>query len=155
MWYGHIGRKNVAKHRIELLNDKVRPVQSALFCMGQKTREFEQVEIYKMVKQKVSYSEQTKCAALIFFLSKNNGTVRFYVDYMKPNGFTKLDPYPIPRLDECIDSLEGATVFSTLDASSAYWGVESDVKYLGKSAFKSLYERYKFIRLRFGLPNAQ
>ena len=54
---------------------------------------------------------------------KPDGSVRFCIDYRKLNLMTVKDPYPIPRMDECIDSLGDARVFSTLDFNAGYWQI--------------------------------
>ena len=53
-------------------------------------------------------------------VQKKNGSTRFYVNYQKVND----NAYPIPRIDEKLDTLAGATLFSTLDLRSKYWQVE-------------------------------
>lgn len=50
---------------------------------------------------------------------------------------TKRDRYPIPRVDECIDSLGDAAVFSTLDANNYYFQIETDEAYRDYTAFTS------------------
>lgn len=50
---------------------------------------------------------------------------------------TLSDSYPIPRMDECIDSLETADVFSTLDANSGYWQIALDENDIDNAAFRT------------------
>jgi hypothetical protein len=54
-------------------------------------------------------------ASPVVLVPKPDGSLRFYIDYLKLNAFTVRDTYPLPRMDECIDSLRDAVVFSTLD----------------------------------------
>ena len=54
---------------------------------------------------------------------KPDGSLRFCVDYRKLNEITVKDTYPLPRMDECLDSLGEARYFTTLDANSGYWQV--------------------------------
>ena len=63
-----------------------------------------------------------------FFVPKKDGKLRFCVDYRRLNTMTVKDSYPLPRMDECIDSLGDASVFTTLDAYSGYWQVAINPK---------------------------
>ena len=70
------------------------------------------------------------------------------------NAMTIRDSYPIPRMDESIDSLGDAVIFSTLDCNSGYWQIPMAEKDKDKTAFISHYGLYRFIRMPFGLKNA-
>ena len=64
------------------------------------------------------------------------------------------DSYPLPRMDECIDSLGDATVFTTLDCNSGYLQVEIAEEDRNKTSFASHSGLYRFLRMPFGLKNA-
>ena len=57
----------------------------------------------------------------IVLVTKPDGTTRFCVNYRRPNSVTKVDEYPLPRVDDCLDFLLGHTYFSTLDLTSGYY----------------------------------
>ena len=59
-------------------------------------------------------------AAPVLFTPKKDSMIRFCIDYRKLNFMKIKDSYPIPRMDECIDTLGNASVFTTLDAYSGY-----------------------------------
>ena len=67
---------------------------------------------------------------------------------------TVRDAYPIPRMDECIDSLGDAVIFSTLDCNSGYWQIPMAEEERDKTAFISHYDLYRWLRMPFGLKNA-
>lgn len=116
---GPLGRISVAKHRIKLLDENTQTIHLALYWAGPKTREFEKVNIENMLRDNIIEHTQTKWAAPIVFALMKDGSLRFSVDYRRLNAANKRDLYPIPRKDECIDSLAEAAIFSTLNANSA------------------------------------
>ena len=76
------------------------------------------------------------------------------MDYRKLNAVTVRDSYPLLRMDECIDSLGDATVFTKLDGNSGYWQVEIAEDDRDKTTFASHSGLYRFLRMLFGLKNA-
>jgi hypothetical protein len=80
--------------------------------------------------------------------------MRFCVDYRRLNMITVPDTYPLPRMDECIDSLGDAVVFTNLDCNSGYWKIPVHPGDRDKTTFTSHYGTYRFLRLPFGLRNA-
>ena len=59
----------------------------------------------------------------VVIVRKMDGTTRFYVDYRLLNSQMKPDKWPLPKVQEIYDDLEGSKVFSTLDLFSGYWQV--------------------------------
>ena len=96
----------------------------------------------------------TEWASPMFFVPKKDGTMQFCVDYRKLNAVTVRDSYPLLRMDECIDSLGDATVFTTLDCNNGYWQVEIAEKDRDKTTFASHSGLHRFLRMPFGLKNA-
>jgi Reverse transcriptase (RNA-dependent DNA polymerase) len=90
----------------------------------------------------------------VVLVPKRDGGMRFCVDYRKLNSLTERDVYPLPRLDECIDSLGDAVVFSTLDANSGYWQVSVHPDHRDKTTFTCHVGTFRFKRMPFGLRNA-
>lgn len=82
MWDDHLVRINVAKNRIEL-TAAATSIHWASFRAGPKVREFEHVQILRMLEQNVAEQATTEWTALIVFVLKKDGTLRFSVNYRR------------------------------------------------------------------------
>lgn len=107
-----------------------------------------------MLSQKIIESEQTKWAAQIVFALKKDGAIDFCVDYCQLHAATKRGLYPIHEMNESIDSLGKAKIFSTLVAKRGYWQIEIEEADRGKPVFSSHYGLYRSICMPFGLRKA-
>ena len=105
-----------------------------------------------MLEAGVVVPSSAEWASPVVLVRKKDGGVRWCVDYCRLNK-TK-DAYPIPKIEECLDVLEGANVFSTLDLQSGYWQIAVDDKDREKTAFISRYGLYEYTRMSLGLCNA-
>ena len=85
---------------------------------------------------------------------KRDGTLLFCVDYRRLNAVTVRDAYPIPRMDECTDSLGDAQIFSALDANTGYWQIPIATKDQDKTTFTTDFGTNAFTHMPFGLKNA-
>ena len=92
-------------------------------------------------------------ASTIVLVTKD-GSIRFCVDYRKINAVTCKDAYPIPRVDDTLDTLSGSTWFSTIDLKSGYWQVEMAPQDREKTAFCTQEGSFEFNVMPFGLCNA-
>ncbi|MGH0053304.1 MAG: reverse transcriptase/ribonuclease H family protein, partial [Sphaerochaetaceae bacterium] len=153
MWNGTLGEINTIEHNIDLI-----PGTKAFFShpyrAGPKQRAVAQAEIDRMLRLGVIEKAQSPWASPVVFAPKKDGTLRFCVDYRRLNSVTIRDTYPIPKMDECIDSLGDASIFTTLDCNSGYWQTPLAKDDRDKTAFTCHAGLYRFIRMPFGLMNA-
>lgn len=119
MWSGKLGTLGVTEHRITL-KEGAKPVYSQPYRAGPKSREVEHREVDKMLEKKVIEPSQSEWASPVVIIPKPDGSLRFCVDYRKLNSLTVKDSYPLPRMDECLDSLGEANFFTALDCNAGY-----------------------------------
>jgi Reverse transcriptase (RNA-dependent DNA polymerase) len=153
MWDGRLGTVAATTHRIEVLPGS-KPVHAQPYRAGSHARVAEKTEIDRMLAQQVIEPATCEWASPIVLVPKPDETLRFCVDYRRLNMVTVPDTYPLPRMDECIDSLGDAVVFTTLDCNSGYRKIPVHPGDREKNPFTSHYGTYRFLRLPFELGNA-
>ena len=111
-------------------------------------------QLQSMERNKVIQPSNSPWASPIVLVRKKDRALRFCVDYRALNAVTKLDTFPIPRIDDLLDQLNGSQYFSTLDLAAGYWQIKLDVDSVEKTAFITPHGLYEFRVMPFGLANA-
>ena len=94
-------------------------------------------------------------ASPVVLVRKKDGSLRFCIDLRKLNARTVKDAYSLPCIEDALDSLNGACIFTSLDLKSGYWQVELDENSIPLTAFTvGPLGFYECVRMPFGLTNA-
>jgi transposase InsO family protein len=147
-----IGYTEVVKHRIKT-EDAIPVTQPYRRIPPNQYQEVKE-HIQKLLDSSIIRESHSPYASPIVLVRKKNGSLRLCVDYRKLNSRTQKDSFPLPRIDESLDALNGAQWFTTLDLASGFNQVAVEEEDKPKTAFTTPFGLFEYNRMPFGLCGA-
>ncbi|KAJ7990685.1 hypothetical protein DPEC_G00302960 [Dallia pectoralis] len=146
-----LGYTDKVKHAIHLIDDApvTLPYRRIPPTQYQEVKE----HISKLVRKGVVQESSSSYASPVVIVRKTDGSIRLCVDYRKLNQKTRKDAFPLPRIDESFDALQGANFFSTIDLASGYHQVAVDECDRQKTAFATPFGLFEYLRMPMGVCN--
>ena len=148
-----LGQMDLVKHHIQL--DNYTPIKDRYHRIPPHQYEEVRKHLKEMLDIRAIRRSNSPWASPVVLVCKKDGSLRFCIDLRKLNARTVKDAYSLPRIEDALDSLNGACIFTSLDLKSGYWQVELDEESIPLTAFTvGPLGFYKCVRMPFGLTNA-
>jgi hypothetical protein len=141
------------EHQIDFIPGAIIPNRLVYRINLEETKEL-QKHVEDLLSKGYVRQRMSPCVVPVLLVPKKNGTWGMCVDCRAVNNITVKYHHPIPRLDDMLDELHGACIFSQIDLKSGYYQIRMKEGDEWKTAFKTKYELYEWLVMPFGLTNA-
>ena len=143
---------NVLKHDIDV--GSASPIKQHVYCCPLAKRELMKKEAYYLLENSLAVPSCSPWSPPCLLAPKSDGTSRFCTDYRKFNAVTVPDSFPLPRMEDCIDSIGPAMFITKLDLLKGYWQVPLTPRASEISAFVTPDHFLQYTVMPFGVRNA-
>ena len=140
-------------HHIELIPGTKPPIKPTYQMSLSEMTELKK-QLDDLLRHGFIRPSQSPYGSPVLFVKKKEGDLRMCVDYRALNKLTIKNTYPLPRIDELMDQLQGAKLFTKIDLRSGYHQIRIVDEDIPKTAFRTRYGLFEFLVLPFGLTNA-
>ena len=145
-------KTTAAEHDVIITTDK--PIKQHPYRLNPIKLKYLREEVQYMLDNDIIEPSTSGWSSPCILVPKPDGTYRFVTDFRKVNSVTKSDSYPIPRIDDCIDKLGGATFVSKFDLLKGFWQVPLTQRAKEITAFATPDNLYQYKVMPFGMKNS-
>ena len=130
------------------------PVSQKPYPIAMKHYDWVKNEIEKLLAAKIICSSHSSWSAPIIVVPKGDRGKGLIIDYRALNKVTRKFMWPMPKVEDIVSKLNGATYFTTLDLCAGYHHISLDKSSIPKTAFNSPFGKYEYVKVPFGLAQA-
>ena len=131
-----------------------KPPSRPLYRLSQLELAAVERQVTELLKHGLIEPSSSPFGAPVLFVGKKDGSLRMCIDYRALNKITVKNKYPLPRIDQLLDTLAGAKYFMSFDLQSGYHQIRIPEADVPKTAFRTPFGHFQFKVLAFGLTNA-
>lgn len=150
---GEIGCTDLVQHSIELIDNAkpfVEPLRRRPLMHVEETRN----QVKRMLEDGIIEESNSPWASAYVLAKKKSGELRLCIDFRRLNNSTKKLVYPLPNIEDCLETLAGKTYFSLIDFAHGFWQIPVEPASRELTAFRTEDGLFHFKRMPFGLTNA-
>lgn len=140
-------------HTIPLINEQKTVTQRA-YRLPHHQKNAMKLLVSQLWQSKMIQPSMSPYSSPVILVKKKDGTWRLCVDYRQLNSNTIKNKYPIPIIEDLLDELFGAKIFSKIDLRSGYHQIRMKAEDVSKTAFTTHMGHYEYVVMPFGLTNA-
>lgn len=154
VFYEHAGLGRVKGVLHEIVTTTEEPIRTRPYRLTRDEEESLEEELKTLLDLGIIEPSNGKYTSPVFFVPKKDGKLRLVVNFQKLNDITVRDGYPLPHIDDILDSLGGSSCFTVLDAAFGFWQIPLHPNSIEKTGFCTKKGTYQFLMLPMGLSGS-
>ena len=145
--------RNEDDHRIDLSPGSAPPNRPP-YRVSRAQQEEIMTQVQELLEKGLVRPSSSPFCSPVLLVQKKDGTYRMCVDYRALNKSTIKNRFPVPRIEDIFDKLQGSSYFSRIDLKSGYHQIRIVPEDIHKTTFRTSFGLYEFLVMPFGLTNA-